>query len=71
MDENGVKDPQYKKDHRWARLSHWFFSDNVPKPTAAELAEAEAHIRHSAAEGAPVIAHREQLEPEGGVLHEP
>ncbi len=70
-DENGVRDPNYKKDHRWARLSHWYFRDNVPKPTAAELAQAEAHIRHSAAEGAPVIAHRASLEPEGGVLHDP
>ena len=70
-DADGVRDPSYKKDHRWARLSHWWYSDNIKKPTAAELATAEEHIRHSAAEGAPIIAHRASLEPEGGVLHDP
>ena len=70
-DADGVRDPSYKKDHRWARLSHWWYTDNIAKPTAAELATAEEHIRHSAAEGAPIIAHRASLEPEGGVLHDP
>ncbi len=70
-DENGVKDPNYRKDKRWARLSRWFYEDNIPKPSPEELAAAEAHILHSAAVGEPVIAHHNSLEPEGGVLHDP
>jgi ubiquinol-cytochrome c reductase cytochrome b subunit len=70
-DADGVLDPNYRKDKRWARLSHWFYSDNIAKPTKAELDAAEAHILHSAEEGEAVIDHRAHLEPEGGVLHDP
>lgn len=70
-DENGVALPHYSREKRWARLSHFFYRDNVPLPTAAEIAAAEHHILESAAMGEPVIAHRAQLEPEGAVLHDP
>ncbi len=70
-DENGVKLPGYRAAHIQSRLSHFFYRYNVPLPTAAEIEAAEAHIRHSAAEGQPTIEHRAQLEPEGGVLHDP
>lgn len=70
-DENGVALPHYRKEKRWARLSHFFYRDNITKPTPEEIAAAEVHIRESAEEGAPVIAHRAQLEPEGAVLHDP
>lgn len=71
VDENGVKMPGYRKAHITARLSHWFYRDNIPKPTPEELEHAEHHIMESAAAGEAVIAHRAQLEPEGGVLHDP
>jgi ubiquinol-cytochrome c reductase cytochrome b subunit len=29
-----------------AKVSNFFYGDNVPKPTAAEIAEAEAHMGH-------------------------
>jgi ubiquinol-cytochrome c reductase cytochrome b subunit len=29
-----------------AKISNWFYQDNVPRPTAAEIAEAEAHMGH-------------------------
>ncbi|MBP7971638.1 MAG: ubiquinol-cytochrome c reductase cytochrome b subunit [Candidatus Nanopelagicales bacterium] len=70
-DENGVKQPGYASAKRTARLSHWFFQDNVPRPTQEEIAAAEAHILHGAAEGQAIIEHHEQLEPEGGVMHDP
>ena len=31
-----------------ARLSRWYYGDNVPLPSAAELAAAEAHHAHAA-----------------------
>lgn len=70
-DENGVRQPKYGSAKRWAWLSHWFYRDNIPKPTREEIAAAEHHILESAAAGEEVIAHRAQLEPEGGVLHDP
>lgn len=71
VDENGVRPPNYRKDRTTARLSRWFYQDNVPLPSAEELAAAERHILHSAEEGEPIVAHHKQLEPEGGVLHDP
>ncbi|MFZ1855626.1 MAG: ubiquinol-cytochrome c reductase cytochrome b subunit, partial [Candidatus Nanopelagicales bacterium] len=56
-DENGVKQPGYASAKRTARLSHWFFQDNVPRPTQEEIAAAEAHILHGAAEGQAIIEH--------------
>ncbi len=72
-DENGVALPKRKlrKARRTARLSRFFYADNVPKPTPAELAAAEKHISRGYLEGEPVIHHRESLEPEGAVLHDP
>jgi len=29
-----------------AKVSNFFYADNVPKPTAAEIAQAEAHMGH-------------------------
>jgi len=71
VDDNGVRPPTYRKDKLAARLSHWFYQDNVALPTPEQIEAAEHHIIESAEEGAPIIAHRAQLEPEGGVLHDP
>ena len=40
-----------------AKISNWFYRDNVPKPTLAEIAEAEAHMGHVEAGHEP--AHQE------------
>lgn len=45
-DENGVALPGARKKKLQAKVSQWFYSDNVAKPTPEELAEAEAHFAH-------------------------
>ena len=42
-DENGVATPQLRAKRLRARLSAFYFADNVAKPTAAELAAAAHH----------------------------
>lgn len=49
-DANGVALPQAGKRRIQARVSRWFFGDNIPKPSAAEIAEAEAHMGHLTAD---------------------
>ena len=72
-DANGValSKRKLKAARRTAHLSRWFYDDNIPKPTPEELAAAEAHILHGYEEGHLVTEHRDSLEPEGGVLHDP
>ena len=45
-DANGVALPQARKRRIQAKVSKWFYADNVPRPTQAELEEAEAHFAH-------------------------
>ncbi|MEY2634647.1 MAG: hypothetical protein RIS75_587 [Actinomycetota bacterium] len=45
-DANGVALPRAGRQRLQAKVSAWFYGDNVPKPTEAELAEAEAHFAH-------------------------
>lgn len=71
QDENGVKLPHARKARTRARLSRWFFGANIAKPSAAELAAADAHIAHDAEESAALVAHHEQLESVGAVLRDP
>jgi ubiquinol-cytochrome c reductase cytochrome b subunit len=42
-DENGVATPKLRAKRRRAKWSAFFYGDNVAKPTAAEIAEAEHH----------------------------
>lgn len=70
-DSNGVKNPGYRIQHLQARLSHWFYRDNVAMPTPEELEHADKHILESAAQGAPIKSQMRQLEAEGGVMHDP
>ena len=62
-DENGVANKKFKRQRRRARLSHFFYGDNIPVPSAAELAEAEAHVSHDAALEAPLHEHEEEVMP--------
>lgn len=47
-DANGVRNPKAKKSALKAKLSHWYYGDNIAKPTDAELAQAEEHQLHGA-----------------------
>ena len=45
-DGNGVKAPKAAVNKTRARLSRFWFGDNVPRPTRAELEEAQSHLQH-------------------------
>jgi ubiquinol-cytochrome c reductase cytochrome b subunit len=54
-DANGVKSKKAGKERTRAKLSQWFYGDNIPLPTAAELAEADAHIAHEVEATKPIL----------------
>ncbi len=60
-DENGVKNKDAKKQRRQARLSKWFYGDNVALPSAAEIEAAEHHIEEEAEQSASVMQDFESL----------
>ncbi|HQZ86523.1 MAG TPA: hypothetical protein PLB21_12980, partial [Actinomycetota bacterium] len=60
-DENGVRNKEARKQRRQARMSKWFYGDNIPLPSPEELAEAEAHLNHEIDETAAVVAEHEGL----------
>ncbi len=43
VDSNGVRAPQTRMEHLRARLSQFWFADEIQKPTVAELEEAAHH----------------------------
>jgi quinol---cytochrome-c reductase cytochrome b subunit len=73
VDENGVKHPAARKERLRAKLSGFFYTDNIPLPTPEELEAAEAHLRHEVEEAAPVMEEDRRLVPahDGSVLHDP
>ncbi|MCU0283856.1 MAG: ubiquinol-cytochrome c reductase cytochrome b subunit [Candidatus Nanopelagicales bacterium] len=46
VDEHGVANPEAKKGRRRAKVSGFFYKDNVPLPTEEELAAARHHLEH-------------------------
>jgi len=73
-DIDGVKNKKYKSESRRAKLSHFFYGENIPLPTAAEIAAGQAHAAHDAAIEAPLHAYEDADQIEnfhGGVLHHP
>ena len=50
QDANGVRNPKGGKARLRARMSNWFYSDNIARPTAAELEAAAHHAEHELAE---------------------
>ncbi len=46
VDDNGVTNPASRKDRARAKVSGFFYRDNIALPTDEELAEANAHIEH-------------------------
>ena len=55
-DANGVKRKHAGRDRLRARVSAWFYGDDVPLPTPEELAEADAHLAHQVELTEPVLA---------------
>ena len=47
VDANGVRDPKAKRSSRRARLSQWFYGDDIAAPTVEELQAAAHHLEHS------------------------
>jgi ubiquinol-cytochrome c reductase cytochrome b subunit len=45
-DGNGVAAPRALNNKARARVSRFWFGDNVPRPTRAELEEAQSHLQH-------------------------
>ncbi len=46
VDANGVRNPKGRKARLQARMSNWFYGDNIPVPTKAELEAAAHHAQH-------------------------
>ncbi|MCU0296164.1 MAG: ubiquinol-cytochrome c reductase cytochrome b subunit, partial [Candidatus Nanopelagicales bacterium] len=55
VDENGVALKGARKARLRAKLSNFFYADNIALPTRAELEAAEEHLRHEVEEAAPVM----------------
>ncbi len=73
-DIDGVKNKKYAIQSRRSKLSHFFYGENVPLPSAAEIEAGQAHAAHDAALEAPLRAYEDadQISTfHGGVLHHP
>ena len=74
VDADGVANPYYRIKSIRAKLSHFFYAENIAKPTAAEIEAAQHHVAHDAALEAPLHAYEDADElhnRHGGVLHHP
>jgi ubiquinol-cytochrome c reductase cytochrome b subunit len=73
VDENGVALKGARKARWRAKLSSFYYDDNIALPTREELEAAEAHLRHEVEEAAPVMEEDRRLVParDGSVLHDP
>ncbi|MEZ5115502.1 MAG: ubiquinol-cytochrome c reductase cytochrome b subunit [Candidatus Nanopelagicales bacterium] len=72
-DENGVANPKARSGRLRAKLSHFFYADNVPRPTDEEIAEAEEHLHHDMEIERPLHEHEEAMTMLGhpAVYHDP
>jgi len=61
-DENGVADPKRRSDRLRAKLSHWWYGDNIALPSRAELEAAQAHAAHDYHEQESVVDDYRNLE---------
>ena len=74
VDADGVANRRYRIQALRAKLSNFFYADNIAKPTAAEIEAAQHHVNHAAALEAPLHAYEDADEirnAHGGVLHHP
>jgi ubiquinol-cytochrome c reductase cytochrome b subunit len=73
-DIDGVKNKRYQIENLRSKVSHFFYGENIPLPSAAEIAAGQAHVAHEAAIEAPLHAYEDADQIEnfhGGVLHHP
>lgn len=74
IDVDGVRNPKYRSQSLRYRLSKFFYGDNVPKPSAAEIEAGQHHAEEQAAFEAPLRDYEERdviMQAHGGVLHHP
>ena len=74
IDVDGVRNPKYRSQSIRYKLSKFFFADNVPKPSAAEIEAGQHHAHEQAAFEAPLHDYEERdviMQAHGGVLHHP
>jgi quinol---cytochrome-c reductase cytochrome b subunit len=71
-DENGVAAPRRGLRKLRARLSRFYFADNVAKPSGAELEEAREHLAHEAHDDDAAVqtGERAREELEAGTTHD-
>jgi ubiquinol-cytochrome c reductase cytochrome b subunit len=72
-DIDGVKNKKFKSHSRRAKLSRFFYGENVPLPSLAEIEAGQAHVAHDASLEAPLAAYdADEIRTfHGGVLHHP
>ena len=73
-DIDGVRNPRYRRDMLRHKLSVFFYGDNIPKPTAAEIEAGQRHADEQGAIEAPLHEYEERdviFNAHGGVLHHP
>jgi ubiquinol-cytochrome c reductase cytochrome b subunit len=73
-DIDGVRNPNYRKDMLRHKLSAFFYGDNIPKPSAAEIEAGQHHAEVQAAIEAPLHEYEDRdviYNAHGGVLHHP
>jgi ubiquinol-cytochrome c reductase cytochrome b subunit len=73
-DADGVKNKKYLIQKIQHKISHFYYADDVKKPTAAEIEAAQHHAAHDAMLEAPLHEYEDadQINTfHGGVLHHP
>jgi ubiquinol-cytochrome c reductase cytochrome b subunit len=72
-DDNGVRNPGHKKAAKTAKLSRFFYGDNVEKPTQGEVEHGEEHAQDQLDFAKPLIEREEgrMVAHEGSILHYP
>ena len=73
-DIDGVRNPYYRRDMLRHKLSAFFYGDNIPKPSAAEIEAGQHHADEQGAIEAPLHEYEERdviFNAHGGVLHHP
>ncbi len=73
-DADGVRNKHFQVKKLRAKLSGFFYSENIALPTAAEIEAGQHHAEHAAAIEAPLHAYEDADQinrAHGGVLHHP
>lgn len=72
-DGAGVRNPKFKDEKKRAKLSRFFFGNNVDKPTEAEIEHGEEHLSEQVALEAPLreVDEKVVVGHDGSVLHHP